>query len=83
VTLTEFIDNHLTNVVTGGSVLIARITEPHYQPRHNVRRFLLVLIQLQALLELLHLLLELLLQSLQLMLRDALRGEQLSLLDRE
>ena len=39
VTLTEFIDNHLTNVMTGGSVLIARITEPHYQPRHNESEF--------------------------------------------
>ena len=25
--------------MTGGSVLIARVTEPHYQPRHNESEF--------------------------------------------
>jgi hypothetical protein len=68
--------------MTGGSVLITRIPEPHYQPRHNEPDLFLLLIQLLAL-QVLHQPLELLLPHRLLMLRDALRGEQLLLLDRE
>jgi hypothetical protein len=31
----KFINHHLADVVTGGSVLISWITQTHYQPRHN------------------------------------------------
>jgi hypothetical protein len=29
------VNNHLTHIVTGGSVFIPGITETHYQPRHK------------------------------------------------
>jgi hypothetical protein len=31
----EFIDHHLADVMTGGSVFFPWITKAHYQPRHN------------------------------------------------
>jgi hypothetical protein len=64
----------LTYIVTGGSVLIAWITKPHYQPRHDVK---VVSPSSRLLLQelLLHLLQVLLLEFLQPQL-NALKDEQ-------